>query len=207
MVISDEHLKQRALTRDRTCSSKGNSCSTTVRSSHCPAVELHYSRGYDCETSWGKFSFDPEVHSLLVLHQGTPPEELTPTAQVEDGHCHRPRRLCHDPARGHELRPGLPDPEPAGLGDPAPAQRNPESGRPSRSWSGSWMQADERQDPDHPHRQRLGHALRLFGDLGSRRASSWSPLRSSPPARSCSRRSRPPGQQQRQELPDRQDPG
>ena len=57
---------------------------------HSSLLELRFSRErdelnryYDYETDWGKFSYDPETRSLLVLQKGTPPAELIPQPKLE----------------------------------------------------------------------------------------------------------------------------
>jgi hypothetical protein len=67
---------------------------------HATLSDLRYSRErdelnryYDYENDWGKFSYDPETRSVLVLQKGTPPAELIPqprlsiaTASVHTGY-------------------------------------------------------------------------------------------------------------------------
>ena len=57
---------------------------------HPSFLELRFSRErdelnryYDYETDWGKFSYDPETRSVLVLQKGTPPAELVPQPKLE----------------------------------------------------------------------------------------------------------------------------
>ena len=88
MNITDERLKARTL---RAISLQEQGCFILDHRQELPlpAVDLHYSRSYDeqgrpydYETAWGKFSYDDETRSVLVMRQGAPPEELLPQPRL-----------------------------------------------------------------------------------------------------------------------------
>ena len=92
MTIQDTFLKTRAL-RAITLQEEGKFIVDHRHElplpGHRSLANLHYShaadefgRYYDYETEWGKFSFDPETRTILVLRQGEPPGELVPQPKL-----------------------------------------------------------------------------------------------------------------------------
>ena len=88
MNITDERLKVRTL-QAISLQEQGSFIQDYRRELPIPAVDLRYShdhddqgRYYDYECAWGKFSFDPETRSILLLRKGTPPEELLPQPRL-----------------------------------------------------------------------------------------------------------------------------
>jgi hypothetical protein len=92
MTIQDTFLKNRTL---RAISLQEQGCFIIDQRKELPLptleslTRLRYSRAtdevgryFDYETDWGKFRFDPETRSLLVLHKGTPPDELLPQPKL-----------------------------------------------------------------------------------------------------------------------------
>lgn len=92
MTIQDTFLKTRAL---RAISLQEQGCFIVDHRQELPLpghksmIDLHFSHAtddsgcyYDYETEWGKFSYDPETRSVLVLRKGSPPEQLIPQPKL-----------------------------------------------------------------------------------------------------------------------------
>ncbi len=85
MTISDTYLKSRA---ERAITLQQQGCFIVDNRRELPLLtptDLRYSRNwdenghyYDYENAWGKFSYDPEQRTLLVLRKGQPPTEYVP---------------------------------------------------------------------------------------------------------------------------------
>jgi hypothetical protein len=92
MTVSDIFLKSR-VEQAITLQAKGHFIIDHRRElplpTHPTLEELRYSRErddmgryFDYENSWGKFSYDSETRSVLVLRKGTPPDELVPQPKL-----------------------------------------------------------------------------------------------------------------------------
>ncbi len=88
MNVQDTFLKSRAM-RAIALQEQGRFIVDQRNEMPLPKLDLKYSRAtdeygryYDYETAWGKFSFDPETRSLLVLRKGDPPPELIPQPKL-----------------------------------------------------------------------------------------------------------------------------
>ena len=85
MTNSDSFLKART---ERAIALQQQGCFVIDNRRELPLLaptDLRYSRDYDeqgryfdYENAWGKFSYDPEQRSLLVLRKGQPPDEFVP---------------------------------------------------------------------------------------------------------------------------------
>jgi hypothetical protein len=92
MTIQDTYLKsrtQRAITLQEQSAFIVDHRREFPLPSHKSLVDLHYSRStdeygrfFDFENEWGKFSFDNETRSILVLRKGSPPDELLPQPKL-----------------------------------------------------------------------------------------------------------------------------
>jgi len=111
MSISDTNLKARTL-RAIALQEQGEFILDYRKELPLPVVELHYSRDYDeqhrfydYETSWGKFSYDPDAYGVLVLRKGHPPAELIPQPRLQlvNGTVHAGYVSIHNNGKSFDL--------------------------------------------------------------------------------------------------------